>query len=415
MKIIQINNCHNRRGGADSVYLNTIKLLEKKGLEVIEFSQKSANNEPSLYSDFFVDSFDALKLPTTQKILKTPRQLYSFEAAKKLSQLIEITKPDVAHIHLYKGVLTASIIPVLKKYRVPVAITLHDYSLLCPRNILFNADNKICERCITSTSLNCVIHRCNRKNIFYSTINFIEYNINNIIYAPEKSFNKIIAVSKFSFEKHLLRKNLREQLVHLYNFFPEIENKQTIPIRGNYFLYYGRLSPEKGLNTLVEAFGKLSSAFQLKIVGTGPLESEIEQQIERKNPSNIEMLGYKSGNELDELIKNCSFIIVPSEWYENNPMTIIEGYSYGKPVIGSKKGGITELILDGNTGYYFEMANIDNLAEVIQKANNISDNLYDLMSKNAHTFAIENFSEDTHYEKLLSIYNELIEIKSNDK
>src|SRR5664279_591409 len=105
MKILQINNCHNRRGGADAVYLNTIQLLKKNGEEVIEFSQASDLNEKSEYADSFVDNFDVLQLPFYKKVLKTPRQLYSFEASKKLSNLIEQTNPDVAHIHLYKGVL----------------------------------------------------------------------------------------------------------------------------------------------------------------------------------------------------------------------------------------------------------------------------------------------------------------------
>lgn len=412
MKILQINNCHNRRGGADTVYLNTIKLLKTHGEEVIEFSQKSELNEKSEYSDFFVENFDVLRLPLHQKILKTPRQLYSTEAAKKLSELIEKDKPDVAHIHLYKGVLTASILPVLKKNKIPVVITLHDYSLLCPRNLLLNGDNKICEKCITSTTLHCIIDRCNRKNIFYSTISFLEYNINNIVFTPESSFDKIIAVSQFSYKKHQLRKNLQEKLVQLYNFFPDIKQKEVNVKRGNYYLYFGRLSVEKGLGTLIDAFGKLGKDFPLKIVGTGPLESEIKNKINTNKFTNIDMVGYKSGNQLDDLVKNCSFIIIPSECYENNPMTIIEGYALGKPVIGSKKGGIIELITDNITGYYFEMSNVADLVKVVQKANSISDSLYSSMSKSANDFAIQNFSEEPHYKKLLSIYNEVITHKN---
>jgi glycosyltransferase involved in cell wall biosynthesis len=408
MKILQINNCHNRRGGADAVYLNTIELLKKSGDEVIEFSQTADLNEKSEYADSFVDNFEIFQLPFYQKVLKTPRQLYSFEAAKKLSHLIEQTKPDVAHIHLYKGVLTASILSVLKKYNIPVAITLHDYSLLCPRNILFNAENKICEKCITSSSINCVIHRCNRKNLFYSTINFVEYNLNNAIFSPEKNFDAIIAVSLFSFNKHFLRKNLRDHLIHLYNFFPGLSETKANNKKGNYFLYFGRLSLEKGLHTLVDAFSNLGENYVLKIVGTGPLESEIKNKIQANKYLNIEMLGYKSGEELNGIIKNCSFVIVPSEWYENNPMTIVEGFSFGKPVIGSRVGGIPELIAEGATGFGFEMANATELMKVIQKANNLPDDLYAEMSKKARDFALENFSEKLHYQKLISIYQKII-------
>jgi glycosyltransferase involved in cell wall biosynthesis len=415
MKILQINNFHLRRGGADIVYLNTINLLKKHGEQVIDFSQISSNNENSQYADSFVDNFDILKFPFYKKLIKTPRQLYSFETKQKLSQLIEKTKPDIAHIHLYKGVLTASILSVLKKYDIPAAITLHDYSLLCPRNILFNAENKICEKCITSTSLNCVIHRCNRKNFFYSTINFIEYNLNNKFFKPERNFDKIIAVSLFSFNKHLLRKNLRNHLVHLYNFSPGLEEIEVNNTKGKYFLYFGRLSIEKGLSTLIEAFGRLDKSYSLKIVGTGPLQAEIKKQVQLNKCSNVEILGYKSGMELNCLIRNSSFVIVPSEWYENNPMTIVEAFSYGKPVIGSRVGGIPELIFEGRTGFGFEMANITDLIKVIQKANGLTKDEYLVMSKNARNFAIENFSEESHYKKLINLYSEMLFSKKNFK
>jgi len=408
MRILQINNCHYRRGGADSVYLNTVQLLCKNGNEVFEFSQKNKENEYSKYSTFFVKEFDSLKLPFYKKFLKTPRQLYSFEAAVKLDYLLKHEKIDIAHIHLYKGVLTASILLVLKKHRIPTCITLHDYSLLCPRNILFDGDNKICEKCIKSSTINCVLKRCNRKKILFSIVSFLEFNINNTLFKPENYFKKIISVSKFNYEKHFVKPNLQNKLVHLYNFFPDCENIKTNDIKGSYFLYFGRLSNEKGLNTLISAFSKNTLKYKLKIVGTGLLFDSLHQIINSKGLSNIELLGYKSGNELNELILNCSFIIVPSEWYENNPMTIVEGYSFGKPVIGSRVGGIPELIIDNETGYNFEMGNVDDLEKKMSLAASLSINEYKNMSVKARNFAIDNFSEATHYEKLMEIYYDMI-------
>ena len=408
MRILQINNCHFVRGGADAVYLNTIDLLKKNGNQVFEFSQLAQENVESDYRYTFVDNFDPLKYTIAQKILKTPRQLYSFEASKKLSSLIEKERPDIAHIHLYKGVLTASILWVLKKYTISTCITLHDYSLLCPRNILFDGDNKICEKCITSSTINCILKRCNRKNLIYSTLTYLEYNINNTIFKPEKCFNKIIAVSKFNFQKHSLKEPLKDKLVHLYNFFPGIEETKANPIKGNYFLYYGRLSNEKGLNTLISAFSKLDDSFQLKVIGSGPLKEDLEATVKSLGINNIEFQGYKTRDELNSIIKNSSFIIVPSEWYENNPMTIVEGYSMGKPVIGSYVGGIIELISDYNTGFSFEMANQNDLLKKLKLAQNINQSEYKVMSENARFFAEHNFSEKLHYKKLMTIYKEML-------
>ena len=409
MKILQINNFHNRRGGADSVYLNTIGLLRKKGHTVVEFAQAAPMNEPSEYESYFVEGFDPLKLPFYQKILKTPRQLYSFESRRKLDDLLRATAPDVAHIHLYKGVLTASILSALRKNHVPTVITLHDFSLLCPRNILFNADNEICERCIGSTSLNCLVHRCNRKNVFYSAVNVVEFNLNNHYFKPRQSFDKIITVSLFSYGKHITQKHLQDRLVHLYNFFPGLTGTPPAYRRGNYYLFFGRLSPEKGLHTLIRAFAALGPDHRLIIAGTGPLEAELRETVQKNRYDHIEMVGYRGGEELNDLIRNASFILVPSEWYENNPMTVVEGYSLGKPVIGSSVGGIPELIPDGQTGFQFAMADVAQLTEAVRKASLLSDDAYIRMSENAWHFAREHFGEETHYDKLMEIYRSTLQ------
>jgi glycosyltransferase involved in cell wall biosynthesis len=292
-------------------------------------------------------------------------------------------------------------------------ITLHDFSLLCPRNLLFDADNQICEKCITGSTLNCVIKRCNRKNLFFSTMSFLEYNLNNNFYKPENYFDKIIAVSKFHFQKHALRPKLKPKLVQLYNFFPKINTIVPTDKKGAYFLFFGRLSMEKGLTTLFNTAKRIDAAIKIKVVGTGAMEAELKQRLIDENISTIEMLGYKSGQELETLIAESSFIIISSECYENNPMTIVEGYSYGKPVIGSRIGGIPELIEDGSTGYRYEMGNDVALAEVITKANNLSAAAYKILSDNARKFALENFSENIHYQKLMEIYDGTIAAQRN--
>jgi glycosyltransferase involved in cell wall biosynthesis len=172
--------------------------------------------------------------------------------------------------------------------------------------------------------------------------------------------------------------------------------------KGNYFVYYGRISREKGINTLIKAFQ--NSSINLKIIGTGPLLDEYTN----KKHQNIEFVGYKTGAELTELVSNASFIIVPSQWYENNPMTIVEGYSYGKPVIGANIGGIPEIIEDGKTGYLFESGNSDDLLSMVSKADSLSDKEYEKMSKNARQFAEDNFNPEIHYQQLMTIYKKVL-------
>jgi glycosyltransferase involved in cell wall biosynthesis len=408
MRILLINNCHFRRGGADVVYLNTGELLKRNGHEVSYFSTRSAQNESTDFSKFFIEDIDPLKLSFARQAINTPRKLYSREAKRNLNKLIEVERPDIAHIHLYKGGLTASILPVLKRNHIPTVITLHDFSLLCPRNIFLNGTDDICEKCLTSNPFNCVIYRCNRKNIFYSIISYIEFEINNKFFRPEFYFDRIISVCKFNYEKHQIKSNLRERLVLLYNFSKELDDNLPDHTKGEYFLFYGRLSKEKGILTLIDAWQKLGSRFKLKIAGKGDLLNEINRKIELHNEGNIELLGFKSGTELDNLIKHSSFIIVPSECYENNPMTIIEGYSLGKPVIASNVGGIPEIISEGETGFLFELKNIDDLADKVKHANELSGREYETISKNARQFAEKSFSSANHYIKLMEIYSEAI-------
>ena len=407
-----INNCHYRRGGADVVYLNTGDLLESRGHDVAYFSTKSQYNYPTTYSDYFVRDVDALQLNFVEQLAYMPRKLFSWESHRKLKKVIANFHPDLAHIHLYKGGLTASILPVLRKGKIPTVITLHDYSLLCPRNIMIDGDGKICERCLTATRLNCIYHRCNRKNIYYSIINYLEFVLNNNILKPKDYFNKIVCVSKFNYLKHSSHPLFKERFLHLYNFYPLLSQSNPKTVKGSYFLFYGRLAPEKGVMTLINTWKRLGDGVRLKIIGEGVMSGQIKDELKNNNLGNIEFLGFRKGEELFNYIRNASYIIVPSEWYENNPLTIVEAYSVGKPVIGSNIGGIPELVIEGKTGFLFGMGNSYELEAKINQALRLSDSQYLEMSEIAYRFACEKFSEKSHYHDLLKIYKEVIKGES---
>jgi glycosyltransferase involved in cell wall biosynthesis len=178
--------------------------------------------------------------------------------------------------------------------------------------------------------------------------------------------------------------------------------------KGTYFIYCGRLSQEKGILTLINAWKRLDRQYSLKIVGDGLLYSQLEQIIRTEKIENINLLGHKSGQELIRLIKEASFVIVPSECIENNPMSIIEGYSFGKPVIASRVGGIPEIVTDNKTGFLFEMRQIDDLIGKIKCAYSLPLDKYLILSKNAWQFAQKNFTEEAHSKNLIKIYSEVI-------
>lgn len=409
MKILQINTCHYRRGGADVVYLNTSQLLVEKGHEVINFSQNSPRDVNAFDKKYFIDNIDYFGHSPLNKMLTIPRFFYSKEAKQKIEELVKVEKPDIAHVHSYKGILTPSILYALKKNNVPVVITLHDYGLLCPHNSFLNGKNEICEKCLTTNNfLHCIINRCNRDSFSLSTVTALEYFFHKKIFPFDHYFEKLIAVSKFGMRIHARKPEFKEKLVHLYNFYPKLNLTKPNSEKGQYFLCYGRISREKGIISLLKAWRLINKSQKLKIVGEGRMMQEVLLYIKENNLYNVEVLGFKTGIELEQLINNASFIVVPSEWYENNPLTIIEAYSNGKPVIASKVGGISEIIIENETGYIFEMGNIIQLSEVLKKSSEISNDEYIYLSENARRFSEKHFAAEAHYENLMTIYNSVL-------
>ena len=408
--MLQINNCHYNRGGADTVYLNTGRLLQNNGNDVCYFSIRNSQNEETSCQKYFVEGVDFVGLSFLSKILNVPRFFYSNESKRKLEELIRDFKPEIAHIHLYKGGLTPSILGVLKRNKVPVIVTLHDYGFLDPHNLLLDGNLEISEKCINGSAFNCVRDKSNRNSYLLSLVSTLEYIYHSKLYPFDKCFNTIVAVSKFSQALHLKSNKFDWSIDHLYNFSPLLHEKQVLVNQeANYLLYFGRLSKEKGIKTLVHAFRKLGFPVHLKIVGTGLMEDELKSYVQNNGLTNIELLGFKKGSELSKLIRESRFVIVPSQWYENNPMTIIESYSLGVPVIGSRIGGIPEIIQEGITGFTFEMGSVEDLVAVLMKGLTLSAEDYGRFKNNAKNFAERNFSPQAHYAELIDLYNKTIE------
>lgn len=402
MKILQINKYFYRKGGAETVFFNTIKLLEEKGHTVIPFSLQNKKNISSPYSPFFVEYPELSESNLSTKIKNVFKFIYNKEAAENLERLIIKERPDIAHIHLMFNSLSVSILPVLKKHRIPIVMSVHDYRLVCPAYTFIDGKGNFCEKCAGGKFYNCITNKCSGNNLSNSMMLSLDSYFRHFFFSPINYIRKFIFVSNFSREKHIqINNNFKKKSTRLYNFTPS--PKETNSVKGDYMFFFGRISNEKGIKTLLEAFKQLPK-IQLKIAGTGPLFEELKMW----SLPNVEFLGFRSGDDLKKQIMNSSFVIVPSECYENNPMSIIEAYTLGKPVIGSNIGGIPELIEEKKTGMLFTVKSVENLKEILAEADKITDKQYKDMSASAIEFAKNNFSEDNHYEKLISIYKETI-------
>lgn len=403
MKILLINNFHYHKGGSEAVYFHTAEMLEKQGHEVIYFSQKNELNEPSVWEEYFSENNDDLP-----KWKGAYRYFYNREAKRNLEKLIQREKPDIAHIHLFWGGLSPSIFSVLKKYKIPVIHTAHDHRMVCPAYLFRDKNGRICEACRGGKYYNCLLKKCAKGKWLESLIMTAEMYFRNCFYHPVKNLNGVIFVSEFERNKHI-EHNRKFSLVKscvLYNTISPHTFENTY--RRKYFLFVGRLSQEKGILTLVKAFETLSDV-NLKIVGTGPQETEIEKIITRNRLQNIEMLGFKSGDELKVIMSEASFIIAISECYETSSMTTIEAYSLGVPVIGARIGGIPEIVEDGKTGFLFQPGQVEKICDIVKKTLDLEEDRYRDLCIQARRFAEKYFDEDHYYRKLISFYEEVVE------
>jgi glycosyltransferase involved in cell wall biosynthesis len=407
MKIIQINNFHYRKGGSEAVYFNTAELLKKNGHEVIFFSSNHDENLPCEQSKYFVSDINAI--PRWKGL---QNYFYNREAKDKLEKLIKAEKPDLAHAHLFWGNISPSIFSVLRKHGIPLIHTAHDYRMVCPAYTFTDTSGNVCETCRGKHFFWCAVKRCSKGNPLESLIMAAEMYYRNAFFSPVKNLDGVIYVSNFAKQKHLQYKTgfSRVPDLVLYNFAAKSNRISLAQNKRKHFLYFGRLSREKGLNTLIEAFRQMPD-LPLIVAGTGPEEKNLLDYVRINKIKNIEFVGFKTGDLLKQLVSEASFVIVPSECYENNPMTVIEAYSMGVPVIGANIGGIPEILPDGKTGFVFAPKDVLDLKNVVKRANELYALEYKAMSNNALQFAEDNLDERLYYKKLIDYYEKIISLK----
>lgn len=411
MKVLLINVFNYRKGGSEAVYFSTMELLKEHGDEVVNFTLKWKDNENSPYERFFPESKE-----TRHGIMRPVKNIvnyfYDAEAARKIEALIKIEKPDIAQIHLLWGQITGSILSVLKRYHIPIVFTIHEYRIVCPAYTFRNGKGEVCEQCRGKYFYRCITNKCCKGSYGLSAMMAAEQYFRNTFTHPAKYIDGVIYVSQFAkskLEQYMPTLKDKPNMV-LYNLTDKIKNdvENWDGRIEKYYLFFGRLSYEKGIKTLISAF-KETPQYKLKIAGTGPLEDELKRFIQENKMNNVEFLGYQSGKSLQELVSNAYFIMVPSEWYENNPMTIIEGYAAGVPVIGARIGGIPEIIENGKTGYLFESGNKEELVGLIEKSANLTFSEYKSFCQRALLFAKTNFDRDKYYPRLRNFFETFLE------
>jgi len=410
MKILLINKFLYMKGGDAVSTIATGNLLRNHGHQVSFWGMEHPKNPPYPYRHLFIPYLD-FNQPggAVHQLSLAFNILYSMEAKRKIRKLIEIDKPDIVHLNNFAHQISPSILDVFDEHRIPVVMTMRDYKLVCPSYSMLGPDGKQCEKCKNGKFYWCFLTKCVKGSYAKSLLNTLEMYFHRSIHIYDK-IDIFISPSEF-LKKKVKEMGFKKEVVCLPNF---IEINEFIPQfapRGNRFVYFGRLSREKGIFTLIEAMKGLKC--DLAIIGEGPIKGSLMAKVEKEGLDNICFPGYKTGVNLHAEIKNSIAAILPSEWYENNPRTVMESFALGKPVIGSRIGGIPELVIDGETGLTYNPGDAGDLRSKIELL--LGDAaLVIKMGKRARKFVEDNLNPGKHYNELIEVYQQAME-KSNWK
>lgn len=397
MRILLINKFYFPQGGAERHVLQLQELLTVHGHEVIIFSMAHPQNLPSPYSRYFVSrvDFDRVRYDW-QGLRAIGRMVYSWEARRKLSALIRATKPDVAHIHNIYHQISPSILDTLRRWHVPVVSTLHDYHLLSPNYLLFD-HGAVCERSKPMRYWRSVAHRCVKNSVAASAAAALALYIHRLL-RLYRGVHTYISPSRFLHEQMRSWGFPAHRIVELPNF---VEPASAGQGAGVFLLFAGRLAPEKGVETLLRAAHATNTP--LVFAGTGPEEQRLRLLQRQLNATTVRFVGQQSAAHMQRLLAECRAVVVPSLCYENCPLTILEAFAHGKPVIASHLGGIPELVHDGVNGWLTVPGSVESVSAALRRAMTADAGAYGQMSAAAATTASRHGPEQ-YYARLMEIY-----------
>jgi len=284
MKVLLANKFFFQKGGAECIFFDTAKLLESKGHEVEVFSMKHPSNLPSKNIEYFISNINYDHDRIGHKIRNSVKLLYSFDAKKKIEKLLKDTKPDIAHLHNIYHQISPSILHSLKKHNLPVIMTLHDYKLVCASYLMIS-NGMICEACHNGKYYNCFLKHCVKDSSLKSLLNTVEMYLHHKIFHIYNLVDVFISPSRFLMEK-VNEMGFKGDIEYLPNFV----SPESFDPGYKSICYIGRLSIEKGIETLIRSVKGLN--IKLKVIGDGPMMDDLKALKENENVHNVEFLGY---------------------------------------------------------------------------------------------------------------------------
>jgi len=389
MKILLVHNSYQQAGGEDVVFEQELQLLERHGHQVVTY----------LRSNHELEQLSAIK-----QIGLVSRIISAEDSKQDIQRILRDEKPDLVHAHNTFMMISPSIFEVCKQEGVPVLQTLHNYRLLCPAATFFR-DGHVCEECTEHGLMRAVTHGCYRESRAATAAVALMLQVHRGRGTWDDTVDGFIALTQFARDKFIERGLPAEKIYVKPNFVYPDPGERSIP--GNYALFAGRLSPEKGVSTLLAAWDRLRSPIPLVIVGDGPLRTDLEGEAARRNLQQVTFRGHLTTNETRAVMKQAGFLIVPSLWYEAFSLNIAEAFACGVPVISSRLGAMRENVSDRRTGLHFNAGDAEDLAAKVDWARTHSLELAAMGRKARHEYE-RRFSPEVNYSQLMEIYEQTV-------
>ena len=387
MKILFIHNRYKQYGGEDVAVELETSILKERGHEV---------------KTIFFDNAPIEGL--FPKITAGFQSIYNSSSASKVSKAIREFKPEIIHIHNLFFIASPSVIYAAHKHRIPVVLTLHNYRLICA-NALLLRNGQVCELCTQKTfPFAGIRYKCYRNSATESALVTSITGIHKILNTWKNKIHTYVALTEFSRLK-ILHSSLHipeNKIITKPNFIPDPGEGRIQ--REEFFLFVGRIVKEKGVHILAKAFAQMPEN-KVLVIGDGP--ERITLQEEFKEYPNIHFIGYMEKTKIVEYIKRCKALICPSIWYEGAPLTILEAFATGTPVIASRLGSMIESITDGFNGLHFTAGDAEDLSRTVMlflKETETNPMFY----KNARQTYLQKYHEKIHYDAILKIYENAI-------
>lgn len=405
MKIIQANKYYYLRGGAENYMLELSGWLASTGHEVIPFAMRYSENLQSPYEKYFPSEVETENVKLNARGLHTlGRMIYSLESRRKLATLIVEQKPDLCHVHNIYTQLSPSVLHTLSDQRVPTVMTVHDHHLISPQYNVWadgcGPDNR--DVGIVKGTLS----KFHKDSFAASFAQLITHKYHRWLNIYARNVDIFLCPSKY-IQQQLIRGGFPEKKLRVLPYGIDPNSTRANFTHQKYALFVGRLSEEKGIETIIQ-LAQILPDITFKIVGRGPSMAKLHRAGD-KCP-NIEFVGFRMGEELKELYANATVVLVPSRVHEVFGLSILEAMAHGKPVIASCVGGIPEVVEDGVNGFLVSPLDLRSWTESLMRIF-YDDDLQKKLSRNARELIETRFSLDQHHKKLLMYYEEAIAMR----